>query len=530
MPLNKLQMKAKVFEVIEPARNLGAFDSIIVSSLLSELRAIKDADFEFISKLLIKEANEKKVKPATAFLYMAERLAPENFMDFILSELNSKNVSDSKKMFLMNIMAGVGVSFNRSEIDLYLKNPIDAIDNETKRFVENTKVDPEALIDFLDFYLSSKSEDKKLLLESVLTDFEGDGLANVVSSIALTEDDKNTVLYCLEILEKIKSPLLLKPLKYLSLNKDKEISKYASKIRRKLLMQGVSEADAREYHKELLKDFTRPEVLVSIPDGNSNFSVVISRKTKNNVYYLLFLAVSLELGPFSCFGFSKITKFDHDLTIRKFFNKSEQIRVRPSLVKGILDNLLLKRLSLNKIVPYEYYAWEKILDDLPSNKKDVEKILSEGLSKCSLSEVPSKIAFNYPFLDNWFFSPSKNNPSYLKFIEKIEKLSVDNLFKMEKIIDVTKYDTEIQNIIKKRLLYLAFCLKNNKCKDLADIYYSVLFEEKKLTELIKNILKKSVYEHFLNMKQINIQTKGLFGAGDTNAQLYIDYIEENWIE
>ena len=80
MPLNKLQIKAKVFEIINPLRDLDAIDDKIISKAIKEIKAIKEADFEFIARILIKEADVKTTKSAGAFLYMAENLAPESFI------------------------------------------------------------------------------------------------------------------------------------------------------------------------------------------------------------------------------------------------------------------------------------------------------------------------------------------------------------------------------------------------------------------------------------------------------------------
>ena len=134
MSLNKLQIKAKIFEIINPLRNLDAIDDRIISKVIKEIKSIKDADFEFIARILIKEADIKTTKSAGAFLYIAENLAPESFVELILNELNSNKIPDEKKMFFLNILSGLGIKFNPEDINSYLKNPDEAINNETSRF------------------------------------------------------------------------------------------------------------------------------------------------------------------------------------------------------------------------------------------------------------------------------------------------------------------------------------------------------------------------------------------------------------
>lgn len=529
MPLNKIQIKAKVFEFLEPIRNLSAIDYFVVNSVLTNIKSLKEADFEFISKLLIKEADEKNPKPATAFLYIAERLIPDNFLNFVLDELNSKKVSDEKKMFLMNIMVGFGVNFQPEEIDSYLNNPSDAIDKETKRFMESAKVDPEALIDFLDFYFSSKNEEKSSLLNSVISDFEGDGLVNIVSTLMISSDDQETILYCLSVIEKSNSPLLIRPLKYLTLNKDEKIAQKASKILRKLLMKGLSNKKIKEFYQDLMKKFEPPVVRMSYPDGNSNFSMVISRKTKDDTYFLFFIAINLELGPFSCFGFSKITKFDHDSILNRFFNNSDQIYIDPYYAKTILSEYTMKRIILNKTIPYEYFAWEKIIDDILPKDIKTEEIYKEGLVKRELDISAINALNDSPYIENWFFRPSKNNKVFFNLISKVEKIKKENFSEIDVLIEKTLSNSEIKTSIKKRLLFLAFCLKQNKELNKADAFYSLIYNKKELSDFIRNILKRSIYEYFLNLRQFAIKTKGFFAIDDNNAQEFIDYIEENWV-
>ena len=41
MSLNKLQIKAKIFEIINPLRNLDAIDDRIISKVIKEIKSIK---------------------------------------------------------------------------------------------------------------------------------------------------------------------------------------------------------------------------------------------------------------------------------------------------------------------------------------------------------------------------------------------------------------------------------------------------------------------------------------------------------
>ncbi len=537
MPLNKIQIKALVFSYIDPLRNVSALDEDIVNSVSKNLRQIKDADFEFISRLLIKEANPDNQKFATALLFIAESLSPETFLTLALNELNSQNVQDSKKIFLMNILSSFGVAFQPEDISLYLKNPDDAINCETSRFLEVAQIDPEAQIDFLDFYFASPIEDKKGLVESVCADFDGDRLVNILSPLALSAYEPEIVDYCLDIIEKTKSILSYKPYFYLSHSKNEKIKKRCVKNLRKLSLSGIyTKEKSLEYYKDLLSDFEEPIVRMSLPDGNSNFSAVVSRKTKDNAYYLFFIAVNIRLGPFSCFGFSSLTKQDHDSVLNRFVNETSQIKIPNGIFKRILDELAVKRIEANKTVPYEYYCWERILDDIEIREGDIFDILHNGLSCVSKEDLIKKEEFiiSSPFVQNWFFRYSKNNPSFSNFLDKVMELQNDNFSLIDTYLVECSKSVEIIDMIKTRISYLAFCLKTAKMDESANIYYSLLFDEEEFSKFLIHILKRSLYEHLLYLNLPEKKSELFNGLSlKTNSKQILSllkYVENNWVE
>ena len=537
MPLNKLQIKAKVFEIINPLRDLEAIDDKIISKAIKEIKAIKEADFEFIARILIKEADVKTTKSAGAFLYMAENLAPESFIELILKELNSNKIPDSRKMFFLNILSGLGIKFNADDINSYLKNPDEAINKETSRFLECAKIDPEAQIDFLDFYLSSDALDKKELINSVIKDFEGDRLINILSPLALSADDKEAIELCLNIMEKQKSLISIKPLKYLSnLKTSAKIQNKAFKILQKMKMSGFySESKLYNFYKTLLRDFEEPKAAITTPDGNSNFSVLISRKTRQGSCFLFFVAINIELGPFSCFGFSSLTENDHETIIKRFFNSRERFFIPIEEAKAILNTLTLRRISLNKIIPYEYFCWERLLDDVEPKDGELFQILEKNLTKKELTSEVQNLTDNSPYFENWFFRYSKNIPWFSKMMDKILELKDEELYKINGLIEEYSKNEDLKEAIKKRLKFLAYCLNKNNKKELADTYYSLIFNEKELKTFLENILKRSVYEFALTLNLPRKEEAGLFKKPENKkdnkkAKLIIDFVEKEWID
>ncbi len=535
MPLNKFRLKAIIFELLEPLQKLSAIDDDIANDFFLKIKKIKDADFEFVSQLLIKEIDYKNQKTASTLLAVAHKLCPKKFLEFILEELKSKRVKDEKKFFLINVLTSIGVNFHTGEIDSYLSNPKEAIHRETKRFLESAKTDCEAQIDFLDFYFSTSKDERIDLLTSVIEDFEDDELANILSLVMLGETDVENILFCLEELKQNKSLFLYRALKYLSFNKDKKVSQKASKMYRKLSMQGLfSKENLQNFYKNLLCELDEPVVRASIPDGNSNFSLVISRKSKNNAYTVLFIAINAEIGPFSCFGFSKITENDYNSIMERFFNDTfEQIYISPACAKTILEELTMRRISLNKNIPYEYFCWQRAIEDVISSEKKLFDMLKEGLKKVELNELKIKAAYGSKYIENWFFRYSKNNLSYSNFIKQVMLYNKNNVYEIEKLIETYSSDKLLSSLIKHRILFLAHFLKNNNQENLADIYYSIMLNESDLKAFLKEILKKSIYEHCLSSK-IFMDAKGLILKKNSplkyeNTDLIIDYIEKNWV-
>jgi len=540
MSLNKLQIKAEVFKLVEDLRDISAIDDVIVEDTLSKLRAIDGYDPDFIARILIKEADSKKnQKSATVFLYLAENLAPESFAAHILNELNSPFVSDEQKIFFVNILSGLGINFLPADMGNYLKNPDEAINSETSRFLEAAKIDPEARIDFLDFYFASPDSDKRELVDSVVSDFSGDRLVNILSPLVLTIDDEDTVLYCLDIIEKSKSLLSVKPLKYMeNFKNSKKISEQASKILRKMQMSGVyTEEKYIEFNKKLMDSFEKPECIVSPPDGNSNFTMAISRKNKDGSYYIFFVSLNTELGPFSCFGFSSITKREYDTITGRFFSVCEKIYLTPEEAKALLTDLVIKRINANKIVPYEYFCWERMLDDIEQSAKTTDEILKENIKPIKVDEICAITLLSSEYALNWFFKYSKNNPVFSKYIDKILLLTNQNINTLDDIIIECAEEPELRNKIIIRIKYLAYFLLRAKKTALAKKYYSIIYNEDALNEVMVTIIKKSSYEHMLNMRMPKKNTNSFFNNKSEiinkdeikTAEFFINYMEKAWM-
>lgn len=58
----------------------------------------------------------------------------------------------------------------------------------------------------------------------------------------------------------------------------------------------------------------------------------------------------------------------------------------PSDAKRILFDLTKKRISLNKIIPYEFYCWERLTDDIKPSELSLGELLIEGLKERKIDD------------------------------------------------------------------------------------------------------------------------------------------------
>lgn len=532
MTSSKLQLKAELFKIIAPIRNIGAADDKIITNTIENIRNIKDVDFDFCSKLLIKEIDPNNSKSSVVFLYAVQNLSPKKFLGFIIEELKSKDVSDEKKFFLINLLSGFGINFTTDEIEFYLKNPDEAINNETLKFLNSAVINPEVQIDFLDFYYSSDKSDRKEILNTVFGDFSEEKVLNIVIGLILSVQDEDIILYCLEYLKKLKTPLLKRPLEYLKISKNLKVSNKANKLYRKMSMQGLfDKKESKDFYLKIFADFEEPKIYFSYPDGNSNFSAVVSRENRNGYFNLLFIALNINLGIFSCFGFSNLSKDDYNTILDRFFGESSRILVENSIGKKILFDFTKKRILSDKIVPYEYYCWERCIEDIEITDLTYEEILISNVKKVKLDDFSKKCLLNSIYVRDWFYKNSKHNIEYSSFVDEVEKLEEDKIFEIEGYLNKYSKNKTLITLLKERIKFLAFCLMSDNKQELANMYYSSLFDEEFLSKFVSNLLKRSIYEHYMKIKNIKKINKNIKTSvtKNQNEDLFILYAKENWM-
>ena len=102
------------------------------------------------------------------------------------------------------------------------------------------EVNPEAQIDFLDFYYGVSKNDRDILLDSIIKDYSGDLLANILTPLIYSLDDKEGLKMCINGLLKSKSYLAYAPLSWLVQSSDDvHIASLAKKTKMSLKLQDL---------------------------------------------------------------------------------------------------------------------------------------------------------------------------------------------------------------------------------------------------------------------------------------------------
>ena len=273
---SKIQLRANILQEISKLRSIPALCDRDVENCISKLSKIGDKTF--LCTTILKEIDGSVVYFDGVLSILAINLAKDVLEKCVFSFLEKSDVKDEKKLFLINLLTQAGIGVDPNLIHLYVKNPDEAIDLETEKFLKMAEVNPEAQIDFLDFYFGINEDDRNILLKSVIDDYSGDLLANILAPLIYSMKNKTGLKMCINGLLKSRSYLAYAPLDWLiETSDDMQIISLSKKIKNELKMAGLrKEVTTFKYYKELFKTSKPLGFYVSSIDGSSNFSLVFA--------------------------------------------------------------------------------------------------------------------------------------------------------------------------------------------------------------------------------------------------------------
>ena len=509
MSLSKLELRAKVIDIIDRL-NIDISDIQHQMELTKELKNL--GNLELVVHTLLKELNtddENKIKKVSFLLLEMNSL--EYSKDILWEYIKSSDSSDRLKEASCILLKSLGEHITAEDLLDYMDDPQKLIDSETQKLMETALSNPEAQVDLIDFMFAVSKEEQISLIKSLVYDYPGDSLANILSTVAESIDDESVKELCINILSETKSHNALGCLEdILTYSTNANLRKQASLALKKLKLLGISSEEGNYGNRgERMCEDSKPYTFfTTYPDGVGSQCVVCSRIDSNGLFSVVNTIVDDIDGVIDCFGFFCITEFDFNKILDRLNNQSITIEITPEYAKKILSEAELLTKKQQYSIPYEYSCWKHTLYDIHPADLDIDGCVKKWADEIVLPDY--KLIEQSNIFSSWFFEESDNECSknmiedIFSAVEKEESLSV---------IDIdNKIDEYLVKIFDEKQLDILFN-RMKTCAYLADIQEDVALrnsvsfvaEEIKNTakdslkdiRFLLNILRKTVLEAFL---------------------------------
>lgn len=532
MELNPFEIKAEILRIIN--KYCGQTNLYDVSSQDFELLD-NGANKTVLSKLLFKELINIKSGHEKIIRYLLERYISKEELTAKLWEILKSNFASSEvKIIILGFLRELETDWKYEDYTSALGDSIDIIDEDTRQMLDTAIINPEVQIDFLDFLHAVDNKDKLLLIQSLADDYEKDALANILIPVFLSQPESDIGKEALNILGNSKSQLA-----YHALNTSLDfISESIKPLVKKnisiLKLSGIREDNSKEFYKEILSSSKPYRCCVTYPDGHGNQAVIFSRTNSSKRVQFAAVVVNDYNGIRDCFGFNDISEFECDKIIERFYKGEEVLNITAENVKTILVyyEKLSKVKSNNWLLPYEYVCWKNLLADIDYDKNDFETLLSKYFTKDVLKTNEFDNVVSEEFMAHWFLD-SEYSPEFEDLLDKLNTNvkqnleSVDFDFLINENTDKIFDDSE-KNVWSKRLLICAYLKMLDKKYKSAENICTIYKSKVNFEDLLKYILKKSIYEYYVSLKFNTEENQDRFTLTELNK--IISKIEEQWVQ
>lgn len=541
--LSKLQIRAKVLSVISEIKTLRNFNEDAIAKYKSELEQISDkkALFDIFLKEFVKMQEAEYIFSAC----LLKEIVPEEYINSkVLEELKSSSLSDEYKYKLVQLLRITDGTDNFSEIPSYFDNPEEILDLETKKLLEKAVVNPEAMLDFLDFVSAVSQNDRNLLLNSLSQDYTGDELANIIYPILYSGFDDSFILDCVKILINSRSSLAIAPFEYLiKTSNNEDIVNNCRLGLKQLKLAGASKENADKYFNNIIKDSSPAEFFTTIPDGAGNQALLISRVTSKGKYHLSAVVINDVSGIIDCFGFYNISPDELYRVIDKFYQTEGKYKVPAEYAKTKIQTAVDITIKQKRKFPYEFICWNVLLNDVNLMADSLENIISKKSSAVNISKDEILTLLTKDFTLRWFISPSENDV-IKKMVDVFYNMSdIDISFINQEIKNKfnTIFDDNSSNIWQSRLYNLIYLLQENSYSNEADCFYTIV-KNNEYFNLFKYVLiQRSIFNHFISLRELckeSLLATNIFRKKNLNEQKYdikkidnlIKLMKKSWID
>ena len=498
----KMMQRSALFQI------LNKYDETIdinPEELRADIEKIKIfQDQEYVCNLLFKEITNTNKKLSLNYinrcaLYALEAISADIFEKQAYEIMSDKSVDDEKKFFIISLLKQKGLSFDYTTINDYIKSPEQLAKAGVKNFLVNAIDNAETQVDLLDFYQNISEEERFALLNNLIEEYKGDDLANAFSILVQLPLAKEEFKIVINELLETSSPYSLEGLNFLIKNRKLPL-KYQSRIRTTIAK--IEKENPKFKSNSLIANSKLHSCQIGFVDGDSCFSMVITRILKNSNYNIALFGANISEGIVSCMGFEEVTEEMREKIITRLFSDSIPVDIDPVSLKAIFYHYLDKNYKQNTEPPYETIVWKKMFSDINDSPIGASEIINSDLKKIELNFKKVKKFASAKVVETWYY-PHGSNETLDKLIEEIETKHITNLEKYDEIatqlMNTTWLkDEEFLSDFQSRLLLQAYISKLAGFSATSGVAYALCFKNPYLKILLSSILDKSVYYYLSN--------------------------------
>lgn len=518
--LNPFEIKAELVRILSKS------DRGICND---DFKTLDNCNKNVINKILFKELINIKSENEKSIKILLERYAEkEELINQLWAILKNNLASVEAKIIVLNFLRDLETDWKYEDYEGLIENPDEIIDEDTKRLLDKAIVNPEVQIDFLDFLSAVNEKDKVLLIKSLADDYEKDALANILVPVFLSQPDSETGKEALSLLGNSKSQLAYHALNTAMEFVSDELKPLVKKNLSILKLSGIREDNSEEFYKQLLCESKPYRCCATYPDGHGNQALIFSRTNSEKRVQFVAIVTNDYNGIRDCFGFNDISQFECDKIIERFYKDEPSLNIPAKALKTLLLHAekLSKKKANNWLLPYEYVCWKNLLADTEYDTDDFETILT--------SQFPPQEAKieTYEFMNHWFLDAHYSS-EFETFLQKLNQNVTSDLENtdFDSIINENLnniFYAEEREIWRKRLLNCAYLkMLDNKNEEASNLLASYN-DNAVFTELLKNILRKSIYEYYVTLKFNTEENDGMLSLNQLD--LIIEKIESKWVQ
>jgi len=517
--LSKLQIRAEVLAAIQRLSSFNEAPQSEKQRCVARLKSLENNKYisEVLSKELIR-SDESRMK-VVAYL-IVELCSLEDLKDDLWSYIKDTNISDYVKDMCAAVLRELGDNTDPAVFLSFLENPTEIIDQETEKLLMNALINPEAVVDFLDFLYSLPENEQLNLINSLNQDYAGDHLANILVTTLESMPPENIQQVLIEALGETKSEISVPALyDLINYSKNPKIQKAAKKSLSMLKLSGVNtdESVKDSRGKDICSVTEAYECFSGYIDGAGSQGIIVSRiKPEKDI--LIYSAVINDIeGVIDCFGFGSISVADYERIVCRFARDALCVKVSPKFCKYVLNKAELINKKNNTPIPYEYIAWKNLIYDFPEYETSAEDELTSS-NGFQVVNNPGML-FDFPELKYWFLD--ENDSPYVKpFVKRmVDKLIENrNSFKQDiselsdllnKEIDSiipTIFDTDCADIYAERLINIALLFDFQNLVDFRNVAVSLASDinnngiSSENRTFFEIIMRKTLIEGFLRYR------------------------------